>query len=262
MRGRGPRRRARLGRRHGRRQQPDGHEPDGSGTSDRYATCKTGEDANTNEDCALVAVENSLTDYWSHVLGDKFQPESQLVTFTGAVSTGCGNATSQVGPFYCPNDRNIYLDTTFFQDVLQNQLQGPAGDFVEPYVIAHEYGHHIQNILGIMGRVRTQQGPASDSVRLELEADCFAGMWTKDATQTTDASGQALIENLSDQDIQQAIEAAKSVGDDRIQEITQGRVSPEQWTHGSAKSRVNWFMTGYQQGSLQACEQVWKVAQP
>ncbi len=225
--------------------------------TDRYAQCKTGADANESSDCARVAVENSLYDYWSTALpkqsDTKFEGE-QVQTFTDAIDTGCGQATSDVGPFYCPSDQYIYLDTTFFDAVLEQQLDGPSGDFVEPYVLAHEYGHHIQNLLGTMGRVKTQQGPKSDSVRLELQADCYAGMWTKNATSTDDETGQVLIESLSDQDIQDAIDAATAVGDDRIQEQTGGRVNPEQWTHGSSASRVKWFQTGYQQGSLEACD--------
>ncbi len=224
----------------------------------RYASCQTGADANESSDCARVAVENSLTNYWARALPAQsdvaFQPEAGLQTFTGSVGTGCGGATSQVGPFYCPADQVIYLDTTFFDDVLQRQLNGPAGAFVEPYVLAHEYGHHIQNLMGTMGRVRTQQGPNSDAVRLELQADCYAGMWAKNATSTDTADGQPLLVDLSDGDIQQAIEAAKSVGDDRIQQQTTGRVNQEQWTHGSAKARVNWFMTGYSEGTLEACD--------
>lgn len=224
----------------------------------RYSSCKTGEDANKSADCARVAVENSLYDYWSTTLPDQagtdFTAEQGIETFTDSIDTGCGNATSDVGPFYCPNDQYIYLDTSFYKAVLQKQLNGPSGDFVEPYVIAHEYGHHIQNLLGTMSRVKTQQGPQSDSVRLELQADCYAGMWAKNATSTDNADGVALIESLSDQDIQDAIDAATAVGDDRIQEEVNGRVNPEQWTHGSAASRVKWFMTGYQQGSLKACD--------
>jgi predicted metalloprotease len=224
----------------------------------RYANCKTGADANSSPDCARVAVENSLVSYWSKALpaqsNAQFHPEAGVETFTGATGTGCGNATSQVGPFYCPNDQVIYLDTTFFQDVLQQQLNGPSGDFVEPYVLAHEYGHHIQNLLGTMSKVKTQQGPNSDSVRLELQADCYAGMWAKNATSTNTADGQPLIVDLTDADIQQAIEAAKSVGDDRIQKETTGKVNQEQWTHGSAAARVKWFQTGYSQGTLQACD--------
>jgi uncharacterized protein len=228
------------------------------GDSERYANCQTGEDANQDEDCARVAVENSLTDFWSDTLesqsGVSFSPERGVATFSGATSTGCGQASSQVGPFYCPADRNIYLDTTFFQDVLQGQLGGPAGDFVEPYVLAHEYGHHIQNLTGAMGKVRTQQGPESDSVRLELQADCYAGMWARAATSTENASGVQLITDITDEDMAEALAAAKSVGDDRIQQQSGGRVDPESWTHGSAEQRQRWFQTGYQQGSMDACD--------
>jgi predicted metalloprotease len=224
----------------------------------RYEQCDTGEDANNSADCARVAVENSLNDYWTDALPDQsgtgFEPVSKVETFTGGVNTGCGGATADVGPFYCPSDQTIYLDTTFFRDVLEKQLGGPSGAFVEPYVLAHEYGHHIQNLLGTMGKVKTQQGPTSDAVRLELQADCYAGMWAKSATSTQDDAGNTLITDLSDQDIQDAIAAATAVGDDRIQEASGGSVDPDSWTHGSAKSRVQWFTTGYREGTLQACD--------
>jgi uncharacterized protein len=232
--------------------------------SGRYDSCKTGADANKDPDCARVAVENSLRDYLADALPAQgktaFQPAT-LETFSGSVNTGCGQATSQVGPFYCPPDQRIYLDTTFFRDVLQQQLGGPAGAFVEPYVIGHEYGHHIQNLLGTMSRVKTQQGPRSDAVRLELQADCYAGMWAEHATRTEDATGEVLITDLTAQDIQEAIAAAAAVGDDRIQQKTQGQVTEETWTHGSAASRMKWFQTGYQQGSLRACD-TWSVVTP
>ena len=225
---------------------------------ERYASCETGADANESDDCARVAVENSLTAYWAEALpsqsGTEFRPERVMRTFSGAVSTGCGQATSDVGPFYCPPDQGIYLDTTFFEDVLQRGLGGPAGAFVEPYVLAHEYGHHIQNLMGTMGRVRTQQGPESDAVRLELQADCYAGMWAGSATSAGDASGEAFISELTQDDIDQAIAAAKAVGDDRIQDRTTGRVNPAEWTHGSAEQRQRWFTTGYEQGTLDACD--------
>jgi hypothetical protein len=226
--------------------------------SERYANCETGEDANDDVDCARVAVENSLTAYWAETLpaqsDAQFRPENVMQTFTGSVSTGCGQATSDVGPFYCPPDEGIYLDTTFFEDVLQRGLGGPAGDFVEPYVLAHEYGHHIQNLMGTMGRVRTQQGPESDAVRLELQADCYAGMWTGSAATAEDEAGEAFISELSQDDINQAIAAAKAVGDDRIQDRTTGRVNEKEWTHGSAEQRQRWFMIGYDEGSLEACD--------
>lgn len=222
--------------------------------TDRYANCETGADANSSSDCARVAVENSLYSYWSKTLGSKFHPEAGVDTFGNAIQTGCGQATSDVGPFYCPNDQTIYLDTTFFEAVLQGQLAGPSGAFVEPYVLAHEYGHHIQNLLGTMSRVKTQQGPKSDSVRLELQADCYAGMWAKGATTTVDADGNVLFESISDEDIKNAIDAATAVGDDRIQEESGGKVNPEQWTHGSSAERVHWFQTGFQTDSLDACD--------
>ncbi len=220
----------------------------------RYDECQTGEDANESADCARVAVENSLFDFWSDELGGDFQPQDALVTFDGSVDTGCGGATSDVGPFYCPSDQRIYLDSTFFDAVLEDQLGGPEGGFVEPYVLAHEYGHHIQNIMGTMGQVRTQQGPQSDAVRLELQADCYAGMWTRSATETEDADGNVLLAELSDEDIDLALEAASAVGDDRIQQKTQGQVTEESWTHGSAEQRSRWFRVGLDQGSLQACD--------
>lgn len=225
--------------------------------SERYSACETGADANESEDCARVAVVNSIQDYWTETLPQQSGTDyalAQTTTFQTSIGTGCGNATSQVGPFYCPPDQGVYLDTTFFDDVLERQLGGPSGAFVEPYVIAHEYGHHVQNLLGTMGKVRTQQGPDSDAVRLELQADCYAGMWTRSATQTEDESGSELIQELTWQDIADAIDAAKAVGDDRIQQKSSGRVDPESWTHGSAEDRVRWFNVGYESGDLRSCD--------
>jgi uncharacterized protein len=224
-----------------------------------YAGCKTGQDANDHpETCGLVATENSLVDYWRGTLADQapsvtFAPERAIVTFSGSTASRCGQAQSGMGPFYCPNDQTIYFDPSFFQKILQDQLNGPSGAFVEPYVIGHEFGHHIQHLLGTFSKLKTQQGPNSDSVRLELQADCYAGMWTRSATKTVDSQGNVLIQDLSDQDISDAIAAAKSVGDDTIQKETTGKVSPEQWTHGSSAARVRWFQVGYQNGTLAAC---------
>jgi uncharacterized protein len=226
-------------------------------TTDRYAQCKTGADANKSEDCARQAVELSLESYWAKVLpqqtGKQLQP-AQIETFTDATSTACGNATKDVGPFYCPNDQTIYLDTTFFKDVLEAQLGGKGGDFVEPYVIGHEFGHHIQNLLGTMSQVRTQTGPTSDSVRLELQADCYAGMWTKGATGTTDQNGVQIFESIDEHDITEALDAAKDVGDDYIQRQGGGDVNKEQWTHGSSAERMRWFTTGYQATNIKQCD--------
>jgi predicted metalloprotease len=230
------------------------------GDTERYANCKTGADANEDEDCARIGVENSLRDFWADMFGGDFEPAT-MRTFSGSVSTGCGNATSQVGPFYCPVDSTIYMDTSFFDEVLEQQLGGPEGAFVEPYVLAHEYGHHIQNLMGTMSKVKTQQGPRSDAVRLELQADCYAGMWARSAPQTMDGNGDQLIAEITQQDAREAIKAAEAVGDDRIQEKTQGQVTEESWTHGSAESRMRWFQVGLSEGNLEACD-TWAVDTP
>lgn len=228
-------------------------QPEGIDTGDeRYANCQSGADAENDPDCARKAVALSLEQYWAATLPEQGDTEfvpSQINTFAGAVRTGCGEASSQVGPFYCPADQQIFLDTTFFADVLEQQLGGQGGDFVEPYVLAHEYGHHIQNLMGTMGRVRTQQGADSDAVRLELQADCYAGMWTQDAS-----DGDGILLELDQGDIEEALDSAKAVGDDRIQQKSGQGVDPEGWTHGSSEQRMAWFMTGYEQGTLEACD--------
>lgn len=220
----------------------------------RYQDCETGEDANASQDCARVAVENSLTNFWASQDLPNWRPIEALYTFTGAVDTACGSASSDVGPFYCPADESIYLDTTFFDQVLERQLGGPDGGFVEFYVLAHEYGHHISNVIGDMSRVTSQQtGPESPGVRLELQADCFAGVWTNAAEKVPDAGGEPIIQDVTDEDIRLALEAAATVGDDHIQKKTQGRVAPESWTHGSSAQRQYWFDQGYRGGSPDDC---------
>ena len=174
--------------------------------------------------------------------------------FDGATQSACGQASSQMGPFYCPNDRKVYLDTTFFRDMLQGELGARGGPFAIGYVIAHEYGHHIEDQLGILGKIRTTQGPRSDSVRAELMADCLAGAWAKNAQTTKDASGEPIISDLTPDDVKRAIDAAQAVGDDRIQKRTQGRVSPDSFTHGTAAQRIRWFNRGLEQGTIEACD--------
>ena len=221
--------------------------------------CQTGEDANENPDCARLAVVNSIQSFWDEALPEqtgKQYAEADTVMFSGSVDTGCGAASSDTGPFYCParGDMQVYLDTTFFDEVLEGQLGGSGGDFAEAYVLAHEYGHHIENLLGYLGRARTQQGPESDAVRIELMADCLAGMWTKHATTAEDAGGEPLILELDQSDIDEAIDAAVAVGDDKIQQRSGGRVDPESWTHGSSEARKAWFMKGYTEGTFQGCD--------
>ena len=219
--------------------------------------CRDGSDAQQDRQCGIVADVNSIQSFWSSALSrqsNRDYREAVTTLFTGGVDTACGNASSDVGPFYCPADEGVYLDRRFFEDMLQGRLGAEGGAFSESYVLAHEYGHHVQNILGTMGRVRTQQGPDSDAVRLELQADCYAGMWAKHATEAPDADGQPYILELTDQDIAQALDAARAVGDDRIQQRSGGRVNPDAWTHGSSDQRMQWFRTGLEQGSLQACD--------
>ena len=237
-----------------------GTSPDqGSSTSadDSFAGCVDGADANRNPDCALVADVNSIQSYWSDTLPDQAGVQytrSKTVPFTGQTQTGCGAGTSDAGPFYCPVDKNVYLDTTFFDDMLEGQLGARGGPFSVAYVLAHEYGHHVQDLLGTLGKVRTQQGADSDAVRLELQADCYAGMWAKNATQAPDAGGEPFIIDLTKDDISRALDAARAVGDDRIQQRTSGRVNPDQWIHGSAEQRMRWFTTGMTKGTLEACD--------
>jgi predicted metalloprotease len=236
---------------------------DGAGSSgaDPGATslqqCRTGADANQDQDCALVADVNSIQAYWARALPQQSRTDyvrAQTAFFAGGTQSGCGSASADVGPFYCPVDTTVYLDTSFFQDMLTNQLGARGGPFSHAYVLAHEYGHHVQDLLGTMGKVRTQKGEASDAVRLELQADCYAGMWTKYATTAEDADGQPYIIGLTQDDVDRAFDAAAAVGDDRIQRRSSGRVDPEQWTHGSAEQRKRWFGTGLENGTLEACD--------
>ncbi len=210
--------------------------------------CQTGEDANEQRDCRIVGTVNSIQAYWDGQFREGEYREADTVVFEGSTQTGCGGATSQVGPFYCPRDAQIYLDLGFFQ-TLESQLGARGGPFAEAYVLAHEYGHHVQNLTGVLGRARSgDTGPGSDAVGVELQADCYAGVWANNAVDT------GFIAELTDDDIARGLDAAAAVGDDRIQERTQGQVNPETWTHGSAEERQRWFTTGYQSGDPGVCD--------
>lgn len=221
----------------------------------RYAECETGADANENQDCARQAIALSLENFWTGQFESGFQV-AEINTFQGSTQTGCGAGQSAMGPFYCPVDQEIYLDPSFFEEVLEGQLEGKGGDFVEPYVLGHEYGHHIQNVTGQMKNVRTQSGPDSDAVKLELQADCYAGLWAKAAESTTDEQGVQIFEDIDEQDIEEALAAAYTVGDDHIQKVTRGRVDPGSFTHGTSEQRMEWFNRGFDGGSYQSCD-IW-----
>ncbi|HET9644551.1 MAG TPA: neutral zinc metallopeptidase [Burkholderiaceae bacterium] len=206
----------------------------------------------TDERAQFVStVLGSTEDVWSELLRDKggYQPP-KLVLFRGATQTGCGRGMAAMGPFYCPSDRRVYLDLDFF-DVLSSRLGAP-GDFAQAYVVAHEVGHHVQNLLGIAERTEQLRARMKEtqanalSVRVELQADCFAGVWANHSQQ---AKGW-----LEQGDVEEALNAASRIGDDVLQKRSQGTVVPESFTHGTSAQRVGWFKRGMQSGSVSQCD--------
>ncbi|MCZ2847150.1 KPN_02809 family neutral zinc metallopeptidase [Modestobacter sp. VKM Ac-2978] len=222
--------------------------------SELAANCRTGADANASVECALVADIESIQDHWGATLGPDYRP-ADTVFFAGSVQTGCGGATSGSGPFYCPADEQVYIDLSFFDD-LQTRFGAAGGAFVNAYVLAHEYGHHVQHLLGTNRLVTPgETGPASGTVRLELQADCYAGTWANRAESVPDDSGAPLIADITDDDIDRALDTAGRIGDDFIQtELGGGTVDQDAFTHGSSEQRRQWFSTGYATGDPAQCD--------
>ncbi|WP_213875412.1 neutral zinc metallopeptidase [Pseudomonas sp. dw_358] len=209
--------------------------------------------ANDQQAEFVRSILGDTEDTWRQVfaqMGRQYK-DPTLVLFRSQVRSGCGNATSATGPFYCPADQKVYLDMDFFREM--STRFGAAGDFAQAYVIAHEVGHHVQNLLGISAKVdaaaqrgQPMEGASGLSVRLELQADCFAGVWANNA--------QKRLNWLEPGDIEEALNAANAIGDDRLQQQGQGRVVPDSFTHGSSAQRVRWFKTGFAKGDINQCD--------
>jgi uncharacterized protein len=218
--------------------------------------CRTGADANKKLDCAVVASIDSIQDYWTRELpklGSRYTP-IPTIWFTGQVRTGCGTATSGVGPFYCPADKRVYIDLTFYNE-LHTKFGARGGLFVDAYVLAHEYGHHVQDLLGTESLVKPGvTGPTSGSVRLELQADCYAGVWAHHATTTPGPGGQPVVSDITRADIARAVDTAERIGDDYIQtHLGNGTNDPSSYTHGTSDQRRKWLRKGYRTGDPKAC---------
>jgi predicted metalloprotease len=226
---------------------------DGPMPGSSYEQQRTPPSASEEELKAFMSVVLADTeDTWHAVFEsiDRTYQEPVVVMFSGAVSSACGFANAAVGPFYCPDDRKVYLDLSFFEEL--DQRFGAPGDFAQAYVLAHEVGHHVQTLLGISDRVRSLRARVGEaeanalSVRQELQADCFAGIWAHHADR--------MRQILEPGDIEEGLAAASAIGDDRLQHQAQGYVVPESFTHGSSAQRVRWFQTGYEKGTLSACD--------
>ncbi len=232
-------------------------------TSDLASSCRSGKDANRSLDCAIVADVNSIQGYWSgggyaalastvRGAAPRYEP-SNVVFFSGQVRTRCGSADASAGPFYCPGDDLVYIDLSFY-DQLQQQFGAQGGPLVNAYVLAHEYGHHVQDLLGTEAAVKTREGAASDSVRLELQADCYAGVWMNHASQPSQGRRPVVL-GITPEDLGGAVDAAQRIGDDYIQgKLGGGTVDPDSFTHGTSAQRTRWLTTGFTTGDATRCD--------
>lgn len=221
------------------------------GSGSEISNCETGADANANDDCRLAAGSLAIDEFWTETVEGYREP--QLIIVDGSTSTQCGTASNQTGPFYCPPEETVYVDPTFF-GLLRERFDASAGDLAQLYVLAHEYGHHVQNLLGVMSdHPDNGSGPDSNGVRTELQADCFAGAWVGAMTEQEDDAGVPYLEAPTEAQVRDALNAAATVGDDHIQKSAGVGVNPESWTHGSSEQRQRWFTEGYQRG-VNACD--------
>ncbi len=222
------------------------------GTGGSLEHCQTGEDANAHTDCRVEFTAISVDNLWQDLLpaqaGIEYT-EPGLVVFTDATQSGCGHATAATGPFYCPADQSAYFDVSFFEQL--EQLGGENAPLAQMYIVAHEFGHHIQQLEGTLGLSNyNEPGADSAAVAIELQADCYAGIWASHA----DKGEDAMLEPITNEQIASAVETARAVGDDNIQRRSGGGVRPDQFTHGTSQQRQDAFLTGYREGTMGSCD--------
>lgn len=223
-----------------------------SGEAGNFDHCQTGEDANDYDDCRLYYTSFSVNEMWATVLPAQANieyVEPTLAIFENTTQSGCGLASASTGPFYCPTDQDAYFDLSFFEQM--RQFGAENAPLAQMYIVAHEFGHHVQNLEGTLG-LSDYNNPGEDSnaVKIELQADCYAGIWANHA----DKGENRMLEPITESELDSALTAAAAVGDDNIQERSGGEVNPESWTHGSSQQRKDAFLAGYNTGQMSSCD--------